>query len=75
MAKIYDISARKITRLQNYYPLVNIDAIPEKYQRIPITFRSDEIEKFDVIFFHRLMKFSGSNIISGMFSIFYRLFS
>jgi len=52
--KIHDINEYRIPPLRKRYPSLSREDIPERYSLIPI--KSDEIEEFDVILFHRLMK-------------------
>jgi len=45
-----------IAPLHYQYLLLPKGDIPERYKLFPITFKIEEIEKFEVLFFHRLMK-------------------
>lgn len=38
------------------YPLAAKETVPEKYMLLPIDYKSEDIEAYDVLFFHRLMK-------------------
>lgn len=46
-----------IAPLHYQYPLVSKGSIPADFNKlIPIDHKSEEIEKYEVLFFHRLMK-------------------
>jgi len=38
------------------YSLVSKESIPPKYRLLPIDYKSKEIDEYEVLFFHRLMK-------------------
>lgn len=46
----------RIASFSNQYPLANKEEIYENYRAVPLSFKSHEIKKFYVIFFHRLLK-------------------
>jgi len=61
MNEIYNFDKRKISPLQNNYTVLLVEDIPKDICTIPILFKSDEIEKFEVILLHRIMiKYYGS---------------
>ena len=45
-----------IAPLYYQYPLAAKEMIPEKYRLLPIDYKSEEIEAYEVLFFHRLLK-------------------
>ena len=55
MSKVLNLSSHT-TRLRDRYPLVLKESITEKYKSVPVSYKSEEIEAFDVVLFHRLMK-------------------
>jgi len=54
--KILEIDERRVLKFLSRYPLAAEQDFPEEYTLIPISYKADEIRKFDVIFFHRLLK-------------------
>lgn len=56
MENVINIDSRRIPTLQKLYPLANAEIVAKKGRLIPIAFKQDEIEKYDVLFFYRLMK-------------------
>lgn len=52
-----DKKVSSIAPLHYQYPLVSKDSIPADFKKlIPIDYESEKIEKYEVLFFHRLMK-------------------
>jgi hypothetical protein len=45
-----------IAPLHYKYPSLSAEDMPDKFILFPITFRNEEIEEFEVLFFHRLLK-------------------
>ncbi|MDI6764830.1 MAG: hypothetical protein QME83_17645, partial [Thermodesulfobacteriota bacterium] len=45
-----------IAPLHYKYPSLSAENMPDKFILFPITFRNEEIEEFEVLFFHRLLK-------------------
>lgn len=45
-----------IAPLSYRYPLVPKESVPEQYRLRPIDYKSQEIEEYDVLFFHRLLE-------------------
>lgn len=56
MADILDLTRRKKSSLKDRYTLLEREDIPPDYRLVPIPFKKDEIEKFDIMLFHRIMK-------------------
>jgi hypothetical protein len=54
MSKIDKIPS--IAPLPYKYPSLSAEDMPDKFILFPITFRNEEIEEFEVLFFHRLLK-------------------
>lgn len=45
-----------IAPLYYQYPLLPKESIPQEYRLLPIDYRSQEIDEYEVLFFHRLLK-------------------
>jgi len=45
-----------IAPLHYQYSLVPKESIPKRYKQFPIDYKTQEIEEYEVLFFHRLMK-------------------
>jgi hypothetical protein len=45
-----------IAPLHYKYPSLSAEDMPDKFILFPITFRNEEIEEFEVLFLHRLLK-------------------
>lgn len=54
--KIHEIEGRRAIKFLSRYPLVAPEDRPKKPKLSPISYKTDEVGKFDVIFFHRLFK-------------------
>ena len=50
------IKINKTDSFNDKYFSVKSQDIPETYKTVTITFKQDEIQDYDVIFFHRLLK-------------------
>lgn len=51
-----DLSIKIIDRIASQYPSIDKTEIPSDYSRKSIEYRKDEIDKYDVIFWHRLLR-------------------
>lgn len=51
-----DTSTKRTISFNDKYFSVRNQDIPEKYKTVTITFKEDEIQDYDVIFFHRFLK-------------------
>lgn len=56
MTRIIKMDTSTKSTISFRYPFVNSQDIPQKYKTVPIAFKEDEIQNYDVIFFHRLLK-------------------
>ena len=56
MSKIIRFKALPKVTLNNRFLLIKNENLPENYTIEKISYKNDEIEKYDVIFFHRLMR-------------------
>jgi len=56
MDTIYDLDKRRIPPLLNRYPLLPPEDFPSDYKSVPIIYKKDEINSFEVILIHRIMK-------------------
>ncbi len=45
-----------IAPLSFQYPIIEIEDIPREHTLCPIDYRKDEVDSFDVLFFHRLLR-------------------
>ncbi len=56
MSKIIKFKASPKVLLNIRFPLIIKENLPENYTIEKISYKNDEIEKYDVLFFHRLMR-------------------
>lgn len=56
MAQLNNINSQNILSLQNKYSVIQEDQLPKNYKIFPKPIREQELEKYNVIFFHRLMR-------------------
>ena len=54
--KIYEINTSRMAKFSSRHPLVAKEDLPREYKLTPISIRADEVKKFSVIFFHRLLR-------------------
>lgn len=56
MAKVYNINSPNILSLQNKYSVIQEDQLPKNYKIFTEPIREQELEKYNAILFHRLMR-------------------
>lgn len=52
--KIHEIEERRAIKFLSRYPLVTPEDRPTEPKLIPISYKTGDVGKFEVIFFHRL---------------------
>jgi hypothetical protein len=56
LSNIIDSGTKYKERIATQYPVIDKTDIPDRYTGYLIDYRNDEIEKYEVIFWHRLLK-------------------
>jgi hypothetical protein len=56
LAKVYNINSPNILSLQNKYSVIQEDQLPKNYKIFTEPIREQELEKYNAILFHRLMR-------------------
>lgn len=54
--KIHEIEERRAIKFLSRYPLLTPEECPTEPKLIPISYKTDDVGKFEVIFFHRLFR-------------------